>query len=242
MEGKLDEVLTAVKALTERIGSLEAKFVSFESKFRKINEKIEEQDRKIAELEKETNNKADYAELDGLLARIDRLEKEAVERESYSKRMNLLVHGLEEKEGNVWENKRETQEIFNNFVKQGLKMDPNSIPLVDIHRLPQHPVVRHGLKVTRPIIIKLANAMDKQKVMKNLKNLKSYNESLNQRLENSHARKKKQVFVTEHLPQAYYQQKKKLMPKFRQAREAGEQTRWGIVNGCYCLFINGEKV
>ena len=63
--------------------------------------------------------------------------------------MNLLIHGIEEEEGSVLENKTKTGEIFDNFVKEGLKLDPNSISPVNIHTLPQHPVVRKGLKVIK---------------------------------------------------------------------------------------------
>ena len=53
---------------------------------------------------------------------------------------------------------------------KGLQLDPVSIPLADIHRLPQQPVVRGGVNIARPIIIKLNNAMDKHKIMSNLSN------------------------------------------------------------------------
>jgi len=60
-------------------------------------------------------------------------------REAYSKRLHLLIHGIEEKCDNVWETKTETRETFNIFL---IKLDPESIKLVDSHRLPQHLIVR----------------------------------------------------------------------------------------------------
>ena len=78
-------------------------------------------------------------------------------------------------EGAVWETKAQTQEINRNFINEGLKLDPATIPLVDIHRLPQQPILRHVRKVTRLIIIKLNNAPDKHKIMSNLGKLKTYN-------------------------------------------------------------------
>ena len=74
-------------------------------------------------------------------------------RESYNKRLNLLIHGLAETEGSVWETRDQTQHIYNNFMIKGLQLDPVSIPLVGIHRLPQQPVVRRGVCIVRPIII-----------------------------------------------------------------------------------------
>ena len=74
----------------------------------------------------------------------------------------------------------ETREIFDNFVVEGLQLDPEKISLVDIHRLPQHQITKNAKRVTRPMIIKLANALDKHYIMKTVTNLKTYNKSLNQ--------------------------------------------------------------
>ena len=42
------------------------------------------------------------------------------------------------------------------FMKRGLQIkDPSAIMLADYHRLPQHPVLKNGIKVNRSIIIKL---------------------------------------------------------------------------------------
>ena len=59
--------------------------------------------------------------------------------------------------------------------KEGLEIDLNSINLVDMHRLPQRPIYDNQHKrITRPIIIKLENAFDKDKIMRNLGKLKMY--------------------------------------------------------------------
>ena len=90
--------------------------------------------------------------------------------------------------------------------------------------------------------------MDKQTIMANLKHLKPYNEGL-KRFDHeartnykTETMKLKKVFVSEHLPQKFYEQKMNLMSKFKEAREAVDRTRWGISYGSYCLFINDNKV
>jgi len=60
--------------------------------------------------------------------------------------------------------------------------------------------------------------------MKNLKHLKTYNER-NTELDHTFDQKQA-VFVTEHLLKIFYNQRKKLSSKFKQAGEAGEKTRW----------------
>ena len=62
--------------------------------------------------------------------------REALRQESYNKRLNLLVHGIEELPDTVWENKLQTQMKLYEVFKEGLDIDLNSIKLVDIHRLP----------------------------------------------------------------------------------------------------------
>ena len=84
--------------------------------------------------------------------------------------------------------------------------------------------------------------------MKNIKHLKIYNESLNQIILESgtsfraKSMTKSNVFIADHLPQKLYEQKINLMTRFKEARIAGDRTRWGISNGLYCLFINDKKV
>ena len=165
---------------TERLTVMERKLDSFEAKYDALNANITKQEKLISELETELDSKIPYQDHYDLLGRIESLEKEAVQREAYSKRMNLLIHGIDEKTDNVWETKAETTEIFNKFLINGLQLDPAKISLIDIHRLPQYLVTKNKVKITRPIIIKLAYVTEKQLIMNNLKKLKACNEQLNQ--------------------------------------------------------------
>ena len=69
----------------------------FELKYETLNEKFNEQAERITDLKHQTDDKADQEDYDELLKKIDKLEKEALMRESYSKRLNLLIYGLKEK-------------------------------------------------------------------------------------------------------------------------------------------------
>ena len=66
-------------------------------------------------------------------------------KDSYSKRLNVLIHGLKEApakpgEENLGESRADTLMIFRRFLSEGLQIvEPSSISLVDIHRLPQRP-------------------------------------------------------------------------------------------------------
>ena len=103
------------------------------------------------------------------------LSQEKLMKEMHDKKLKLLIDGLKENKGNVWENKEKTAYIFQKFLSDGLKLEPDSINLVDIHRLPQRPLLFNGTRKTRPIIVKLSTAM-KRSIFSALKNLKQFNE------------------------------------------------------------------
>ena len=91
--------------------------------------------------------------------------------ESYSKRLNLLIHGLDETK-EAWETKTQTKSTLAKFFRERLDLDLNSISLVDCHRLPQRPIIKQGQNITRPVIIKLTIAFDKSEIFNSASNLK----------------------------------------------------------------------
>ena len=126
------------------------------------------QEHKIKNINNDLEEKVsltDYRELRDRIARWEFEKKEVkkleLQRESYSKRLNPLIHGLDEVGPSVWETKTQTLDIFDKFMTDGLGLDPKPISLVDIYRLPRRHIVEQGSNITRPIIIKLATAMDK---------------------------------------------------------------------------------
>jgi len=143
-----------------------------------------------------------------LLDKIASLERENLMRESYSKRLNILVHELEETNGD--ENKEQTRTIFERFFNDALEIEPGSIDIVDLRSLPSKakPKVVGKSKNTRPIIVKVMTAFDKDKIYENVKKLKQYNDESNST-----------VYITDHLPKIFYKQKRSLSQKFKEARK-----------------------
>ena len=111
--------------------------------------------------------------------------------------------------------------------------DLTMITLADYHRLPQRPIYKEKLRVDRTIIIKLTNAADKR-IFANLKYLKTFNETRREQNE-------KPAYVTEHLPKQF-QDERKLLPFFNEARKRKQKTMWKPVDGHYALYIDGNKV
>ena len=82
--------------------------------------------------------------------------------ETYSRNLNVLIHGVKE---DVWKKREDTILKFENLLKKRLKInDPNDIELVDIHRLPQNPLIKNRQRVIRPVVIKLVNIQDKSRI------------------------------------------------------------------------------
>jgi len=82
--------------------------------------------------------------------------------ESYRKRINILIHGIEE--SGAWERKEETRKILDNFFENALHLTHGEISLVDYHRLPQRSIYRKKEEVTKPIIIKVPTIFEKQTI------------------------------------------------------------------------------
>ena len=167
----------------------------------------------------------------------DQQERTALQNESYSKRQNILIQGIEEDEKSVWENRDITIQKSKSFMKDGLGMDFDNVPIVDFHRLPQQPLFKLGKRITRPIIVKLAYMVDKTAIYKAAKNLKNYNRTRREMKQSSPF-----VYITDHLLRAFQEQRKKLLPSFNKARADKQKTKWQIENGEYCLFIDNENV
>ena len=180
IEEKLNSILKAIDKLTERMSSLETKIETFENQLMtvdcKYSEKCSKLEAEISALDlnvtqigslateieatitakfDDINEKQEMNETrqEMLLQKIANLERDNVMRESYDKRLNILVHGLKESEN---ETKRQTKKTLETFLWDGLELDPDAIKLVDVHRLPQRPLKKAGNLKTRPIIFKVS--------------------------------------------------------------------------------------
>ena len=192
---------------------------------------------------KNLETKTDRADLIALDKRIQKLvtqqnaqEVKEVMQESYDKRLNVLLHGIEEDGDSMWKTRDVTLQKIQDFMQESLQIvDLTSTTFTDYHRLLQQPVYRNNCKVNRPIIVKLCNSNDKRLFFSKLKNLKQYNESRK-------TRDFKRHYITDHLPKLFQQECKSLLPYFKQARRMQQKTISRAHNGHYCMFVDGVKV
>ena len=78
------------------------------------------------------------------------MKKETLKQDCYNKRLILLVHGIKE---TPWETRKKTKEILNQFVHEGLSLNPSDFCIINLHQLPQTPITKNGVQSTRPIIV-----------------------------------------------------------------------------------------
>ena len=84
-------------------------------------------------------------------------------KESHEMKFNILILGIPEISGSVWEKRVKLLQHFHKFMKDGLFIsDSTLISPVDYHRLLQQRIFKL-CKIARPIIIKLTNVANKQK-------------------------------------------------------------------------------
>ena len=236
VQTKLDKILTSLENLTKRLDVIDRKLEAVNSKINEVEEKFDE---KYNKLEAQLNDKVsqkDFSDLEKQFKKqMELIYEENLMKEMYDKRLNLLIHDIEESVASTWESKEQTIQIFQEFLSQGLSIDPKSMNIIDIHCLPQRPVFVNGAKKTRPIIVKLSTIEERKRIFSSLKNLKNFNK----------VRKESNtlpVYVTEHLPKDFQNQKKRLMPQFKEARKLNKSTYWRVVQGQYCLFVDNVKI
>ena len=154
----------------------------------------------------------------------------------------MLVHGIEESKGEAWETKQSTLEKFDQFLEDGLKISKSQIKIVDIHRLSQRPLFKRGHQVRRPIIVKLNSVFDKQLLFSSCKNLKAYSANLFHNGKLTNGKQSRTIYVTEHLPKTFINQKKLLLSSFIKARKEKKQAYWQNDHKQYYLFVDNEKI
>ena len=154
--------------------------------------------------------------------------------EKLNKRWNIILEGVEQdknEDGSLkWESRPDAVEKVENFLRDILKIK-DVITITDAHRMSVK-TARQGRPL--PLIFKLSSLVDKGKIYKSLKELKSYNEN----------RGNNKVFVTmEHLPEQMQKDRKSLLDKFKDARRNGLKPTWfaNRVTGQYCLKV-GEVI
>ena len=164
---KLDEILKGIGDINKRMDSIDQRLVNLEGRINDIEQASNARILKIEnQLTKKINGLADIEKrLSILEKKEEKSQDESVMKESYEKRFNILIHGLEEDHSSAWETCQETLKTIHKFMREGLCIEnPSRFVFADYHRLPQRPAYKNRQKVDQPVIIKLTSAADKQEI------------------------------------------------------------------------------
>ena len=97
---------------------------------------------------------------------------------------------------------------------------------------------KNGRPITRlkTYIKKMLAMNDKNLISKSLKNLKSYN--IARKVEDNTT---PDIYVKEHLPKKFQDQRKRLLPIFNEARKNKQKNIWKTTESNHTLFVEGKK-
>ena len=238
LEKKLNEIIKRLNKIEEKISNIDSEINAVSERLNLLEVKFENKSKEVDTI---LDTKADIDLVKQLSQKIilfeefqSNCEKALLMKESYDKRLNILIHGIQEDNNNVWEKRVKTIEKFQDFLKNGLKINPNEIKLSDIL---QQPITKNGRPVHQLIIVKLLTIHDKNLIFKSAKNLGQYNamckESGSTNLN---------TYITDHLPAKFQEQQKLLLSYYKEAKKNKKKTMWKALDGNYTLFIDNKQV
>ena len=125
MEQQLKEILATLRIITTKINELDHKIVSLNERLTAVQLKFSN---RCDDIEKKVSNSLN--EMDEMKAKINELEqfkdlheRTALQNESYSKRLNVLIHGVEEDKKLAWESQDMTTQKLKTIMKEGLETE-----------------------------------------------------------------------------------------------------------------------
>ena len=167
IESKMKELITNSQDMKERQIKGERQLNELTNS---INEKFEELEKDKKEKEIKIKNLEEKVSL--MSNKIETLEKSFDNQEQYSRRNCLLVHGIEEKEG------EQTDKVIIDTVVEKMNMAITSDDLDRSHRIGKK---KEGNK-SRLIIVKFSRYNTRHKIFSNKKSLKGTNTSITESL------------------------------------------------------------
>ncbi len=219
---KLDKILDSLDAMRAELKDFKAE----------IKEEVNSAHKKINDLQ--DKQESESGRLTRAFQEITQIREDSdkvwLASKVYSYKYNLIFTGIEGDE----RDKRETERILRCFWGEKLGIDYQDIYLADVHRL--GPMTNDR---PRNIIAKFIQLSDRDFIMNNAKNLRPYR--ITKKLTNGSTVSHQQYTIQEHLPPELVDEKKGLMPMYRQAASMGLKTKFKVIGIKMTLLINGQK-
>ena len=91
--------------------------------------------------------------------------------------------------------------------------------------------MKNEKRITRPIVIKLVNIQDKSCIFQSAKHLRNYNKKLKKE-----DNKSPYIYICDHLLTKFQQQRKNLLPFYKEAKKKNQKTIWkAITENTVCM-------
>ena len=191
ISGNFDITMTEIKKIQSDINELKASLKHTETV---LEEKLAKAEKKVEKLQEHINELWDY-QVDP--ERLEFTERKVVKLEDRSRRNNLRIDGITEKENETWD---ECEQEVQSLIKDKLGIAEN-IVIERAHRIKKKGNSENPGK-PRTIVCRFLNYKDKTNILKNAKKLKGKN-----------------IFINEDLPHETMELHKELWEKVKKHRE-----------------------
>jgi len=209
--GKLDKMENTLARISENIESIESRFSNLDKRVDAIEERQQRIEAATTDLEEQERDRCTETNQCG--EDIFDLRKKIDYLEAYSRRENLIFTGI------PLVDHENTEEVVRQVLKEKLQMsNVDSIEFQRIHRLGK------SRNSTKPIIARFLRYQDTVEVLKHAYRLKGSNMS-----------------VFKDFPKAIQATRKKLLPKFKQAKQEGKSAYFSKSKPDE-LYIDGQVV
>ena len=119
LEKKLDEIIKRLNKIEEKISNIDSKIDAVSERLNLLKVKFENRSKEVDTI---LDTKADIVLIKQLNQKIipfeefqSNYEKALLMKESYDKRLNILIHGIQEDNNNVWEKREKLLKNFRIF-------------------------------------------------------------------------------------------------------------------------------
>ena len=162
----LEKLLTKMNTVCEKMVSLDKRFEAVEETVKKQGDEVRELKEGMVMMEKKMGVMEDrmrrmeekrMVEID---ERMLRMEDKAIDQEARSRRNNLVLHGVEEREGETTE---QCRKVLENLIKDRMGIK-DKVTIERAHRLGQRPPPGRKPAKPRPLIARFLDFNDRERV------------------------------------------------------------------------------
>lgn len=226
LEQKMNEITTVMQGLQTSVAALEKDVVQVKVKQNSVDEKVKELETSASFVDEQIKdiNAAIKKETDDRENKIDRMKKELLYLEAYSRRENLKFEGIPERPpgqggGDIW--KEDTRIPLIEFFQSVLGItDAKEIEFQRVHRMGKEPKDGNG----RTIIARFLRYSDRERIFR-----------CGRKLKNTHYK------MYEDIPRELHDLRKAQMGKLKEARKEGKRAAFSSSQPDK-LFIDGKLV